>query len=141
MNTESHRAVENNPLCGYTEIIRNALTPLNASEEFKKKFGAAKKIFMIDSPHWKLAARLTINKGTVLVEGIEKSPDEIFLRNKLQCDASVELPVLDLLLLVSGYLSPMGLMIRVIKGTIKIRGFFNLMAFMRVLTVFKNANR
>ncbi len=139
MNTEL--PVENTTICGYTEIIHNALTPLNASEEFKKKFGGVKKIFLIDSPHWKLAARLTINRGTVLVEGIEKSPDEVFVRSKLQCDASVELPVLDLLLLVSGHLSPVGLMIRVIKGTVKIRGGFNLMALMRLLTVFKDANR
>jgi len=140
MNTDLHGAVGNNTIYGYAEIIRNVLMPLNVNEEFQKKYGAVKKRFMIDSPHWKLAARLTINKGTLLVEGIEKFPDELFLKSKLQCDASVEIPSLDLLLFVSGYISLIGLMIRVLKGTIKIRGFFNLITLMKLSTIYKKAN-
>ena len=72
-----------NVLQGYASIVASLLQPLNQNQRFKKTFGQKHLKILMNCPTWVYAALVTIENGTLQVEGIKKEPGERIDNRKL----------------------------------------------------------
>jgi hypothetical protein len=131
----------NNACTGYAVIFYNALMPLNDLADFKIKFGNINKSYMIDSPYWGSAARIIIAHGTLLVEGVCKTEKGIFLKERSQCNAYINMPMYLLLMFASGQAGIFSVALRWLLGRVEVKGYFYLFGLLALFEFFKNTSR
>jgi hypothetical protein len=112
----------NNNISGYATIFYNALMPLNDLADFKLIFVNINKRYMIDSPYWSCAVRIIIAHGTLLVEGVSKNIKGIFLEERLQCDAYINMPMNLMLAFVNGQAGIFNVALSWLLGRVEVKG-------------------
>jgi hypothetical protein len=129
-----------NTISGYAAIFYNALMPLNDLADFKIKFGNMNKRYMIDSPYWKNAVRIIIAHGTLLVEGVCKTEEGIFLEERSQCDAYINMPMNLLLAFSSGQTGIFTVALRWLLGSVEVKGHFYLFGLLVLFKYFHKSS-
>jgi hypothetical protein len=129
-----------NKISGYAAIFYNALMPLNDLADFKIKFGNINKRYMIDSPYWGSAVRIIIVHGTLLVEGVNKANKIIFLEERSQCDAYINMPMYLLLTFAGGQAGIISVALRWLTGSVKVKGYLYLFGLLRLFNYFHKSS-
>jgi hypothetical protein len=125
-----------NIISGYAAIFYNALMPLNDLADFKKKFGNINKRYMIDSPYWSSAAKIVIAHGTLRVDGVSKTPKKIFLEERSQCDAYINMPMNLLLAFASGQTGFFTVALHWLLGSVEVKGHIYLFGLLMLFEFF-----
>jgi hypothetical protein len=130
----------NNNISGFAAIFYNALMPLNDLADFKIRFGNTNKRYMIDSPYWISAARISIDHGTLLVEGVCKTSEGIFLEERSQCDAYINMPMNLLLAFAGGQAGIFAVALRWLLGSVEVKGHFSLFGLLILFKFFHKSS-
>ena len=115
--------------------------PLNDLADFKIKFGNINKCYMIDSPYWGCAVRISIFHGTLLVEGVSKTSKGIFLEERSQCDAYINMPMNLLLAFTGGQAGIFSVALPWLMGSVKVKGYVYLFGLLALFDFFKCYSR
>lgn len=116
---------ENTPT-GYAGIVSNILFPLNDSLRFRRYFRRKNLKLLLNSPDWVYAALVTIEKGTIRVEGIKNKPAENIHRNVLRWDGYLEMDILLYSAVLTKRISLMKVTKAWLKGEIRLKGMLSL---------------
>jgi hypothetical protein len=130
----------NNTCSGYAAIFYNALMPLNDRADFKMKFRAVDKSYMIDSPYWGCAVRITVNHGNLIMEEVSKTARSLFLEERLGCNAYIKMPMNILLAFASGQIGIFAVAVRWLMGSVEVRGHFNLFGLLVLFKFFQKSS-
>lgn len=122
-------------------MFYNALMPLNDQADFKTKFAAVERSYMIDSPYWGCAARITVTQGTLLVEGVSKTGLGLFLEEQSRCDAYINMPLYLLLTFVNGQAGIYSVAIQWLMGRVEVKGYIYLFGLLALFGYFKRTSR
>ena len=112
---------ENTP-SGYAGIVSNILFPLNDNPRFQKRFRRKNLKLLLNSPDWVYASLVTIEKGTIRVEGIKNKPAENIHRDVLRWDGYVEMDIPLYSVVLTKRKSLMQMAKAWLKGEIRLKG-------------------
>jgi hypothetical protein len=128
-----------NAISGFAAIFYNVLMPLNDLADFKMKFRAVDKSYMIDSPYWGSAVRIIIAHGALYVEGVSKTTKSKFLEERSRCDAYINMPMCLLLAFVNGQAGIFSVALRWLQGSVEVKGHFYLFSLRALFDFFKSS--
>lgn len=121
-------------------IFYSALMPLNDRADFKKKFGNNHKRYLIDSPYWGSAVGIIIAHGTLLVEGVSKTENEVFREIRSQYDAYIHMPMDLILAFVNGQAGIVNVAARWLLGSVEVKGHFYLFGLLALFKFFHGSS-
>jgi len=127
--------MEGHKLTGDGGIIDNALMPLNTQDKFRKRYAHCHKQFILDSPHWTVAAVIVVDHGTLIVRGIAKEPLDPFRRFIHDSDAYLEMGLYDLLAFAMKRLTLAGILWRWFTHRIKVKRPLRLLKLYRIYSL------
>lgn len=107
---------------GFAGVIQKQLAPLNENEKFQHIFKDEEITYLLNATDGRYAALVTVDHGTITVEGIKNKNKEDLKKKELGWDAKIECPTNLFLQLAMGKLSTWGLLKKVITRKMKIRG-------------------
>lgn len=111
-----------NTLAGYAGIVSNILFPLNENRRFQRHFRRKNLKFLLNSRGWRYAALVTIEKGTIRVEGIKNKPAENIHRDILRWDGYLEMDILLYFAVLTKRTTMMKMAKAWLKGEIRLKG-------------------
>ncbi len=81
---------ETEPLDKFVKDIKETYEPLNENKKFKEKYKDMNFKILMNPKDGEYAALVTIDKGTITVEGIRNEPKENITKEKLDWDGYIK---------------------------------------------------
>ena len=131
----SERPEKKKRLRGFPGIIHKNLDKLNTNEYFKKKHAETEAIVMLNANDAKAAAMVTINKGTVSVEGVPNDSKSGLKKKVLGWDGKIETTLQIFMDIVIGKLSLGGIVKKFFSRKIKVRGIRKLLILLNLFNI------
>ncbi|MFO8018174.1 MAG: hypothetical protein R6U96_06025 [Promethearchaeia archaeon] len=122
-------------LRGFAGVIQKQLSPLNDNEKFQHIFEDEEITYLLNATDGRYAALVTVDHGTITVEGIKNKNKKELKKKVLGWDAKMECPIELFLELAMGKLSTWGMLKKIITRKMKIRGPRKLMKLQKMFAL------
>jgi hypothetical protein len=106
----------------YAEGVFNLYTPLNSNDKFKEKFAKESFRILLNPKDGEYAALVTVDKGTVSVDGIENKDKKDLTEEKLGWDGMMKTTKALFEEIGEGKLSQSDIIKKVVARKIKMKG-------------------
>jgi hypothetical protein len=123
---------EENSLAGYAGVVGNVLSPLNQNERFKRQFRHKNFKILMNCPYWTYAALVSIEKGTIRVDGIKNKPVERIDRDVIRWNIYLETNILIYGAILAKRKTLMEVAKEWLRGELKIKGILYLPDLLRL---------
>jgi len=122
----------------YAEGVFNLYNPLNSIDKFKEKFAKESFKILLNPKDGEYAALITVDKGTVLVEGIENKDKKDLIEENLGWDGMMKTTIALFAEIGEGKLSQSDIIKKVVARKIKMKGPKFLMKLDEMATFLKS---
>ncbi|MFX0047523.1 MAG: hypothetical protein ACFE8G_05065 [Candidatus Hermodarchaeota archaeon] len=120
---------------GFAGLIANIMNPLNKNPKFKQAFKNTKRIILINATNLHYAALLTIDKGSLKVEGIRNEPKSNLKKEVTGWNGYIAMDTQIFLGLATKRLSLLKLGVKIVRSKVKMRGIFKLLMLIKLLKI------
>ena len=120
---------------GFAGLIANIMNPLNKDPKFKQAFKNTKLIILINATNLHYAALLTIDKGSLKVEGIRNEPKLNLKKEATGWNGYVAMDTQIFLGLATKRISFLKLGLKILRFEVKMRGIFKLLALLKLIKI------
>ena len=111
------------------------MNPLNKDPRFIQVFKNTKRIILINATNLHYAALLTIDNGSLKVEGIRNEPESNLKKKATGWNGYVAMDTQIFLGLATNHLSFIKLGVKILRSKVKMRGILKLLALLRLLKI------
>jgi len=111
------------------------MNPLNKDPKFKQAFKNTKLIILINATNLHYAALLTIDKGSLKVEGIRNEPKLNLKKEATGWNGYVAMDTQIFLGLATKRISFLKLGLKILRFEVKMRGIFKLLALLKLIKI------
>ncbi len=118
---------------GFAGLIANIMNPLNKDPKFKQAFKNTKRIILINATNLQYAALLTIDRGSLKVEGIRNEPKSNLTKKEAGWNGYVAMNTQIFLALATKRISLLKLVLKILRSEVKMRGIFKLLALLKLM--------
>jgi len=120
---------------GFAGLIANIMNPLNKDPKFKQAFKNIQRIILINATNLQYAALLTIDKGSLKVEGIRNEPKSNLKKEATGWNGYVAMDTQIFLGLATKRISFLKLGLKILRFEVKMRGIFKLLALLKLIKI------
>jgi len=120
---------------GFAGLIANIMNPLNKNPKFKQAFKNTQRIILINATNLQYAALLTIDKGSLKVEGIRNEPKSNLKKEATGWNGYVAMDTQIFLGLATKRISFLKLGLKILRFEVKMRGIFKLLALLKLIKI------
>jgi hypothetical protein len=125
--------IQDNRIRGFAAIINNVVTPLNNNNQFKEKFKTVQVKILLNAPNMNFAALIIIDCGEIKVKSIPNKPKEKLTKKQVGWDGLLEMNSQTFIAISMDRMSLFRVVIKWIKGEIKMRGIRKLLYLLKAL--------
>ena len=120
---------------GFAGIIEKTFEPLNSKEKFKRRFETLNVNILLNAINVNYAALIEFSNGYVKVSSIPNKPKEELSKKKIGWDAYLEMDTQTFLALAMKRLSMTGLLKKIVKKEVRIKGMRKLLILPKILSI------
>jgi hypothetical protein len=118
---------------GFAGLIANIMSPLNEDPKFKQAFKNIERKILINATNLRYAALLTIEKGSLKVEGVRNEPKSNLTKKATGWNGYVAMDTQIFLALATKRLSLIKLGVKFLKSEVKMKGIVKLLVLLKLL--------
>jgi len=123
---------------GFAGLIVNVLEPLNENPKFKEQFKRKKRKYLINASNLNYAALITLDKGTLIIEGVRNKPKSNLKKKILGWDGYISMNSQIFLALAMDKISLFNIGLKWLTRKIKIKGLIKMFTLLKMLNFLKD---
>jgi len=123
---------------GFAGLIANVIEPLNNNPKFKEQFRRKKRKYLINASNLNYAALITLDKGTLIIEGVRNKPISNLEKNLLGWDSYVSIDSQIFLALIMNKISLLNIILKWLIRRVKIKGLIKIFTLLKMLNFLKD---
>ena len=123
---------------GFAGLIVNVLEPLNENPKFKEQFKRKKRKYLINASNLNYAALITLDKGTLIIEGVRNKPKSNLKKKILGWDGYISMNSQIFLALAMDKISLFNIVLKWLTRKIKIKGLIKMFTLLKMLNFLKD---
>ncbi len=123
---------------GFAGLIVNVLEPLNENPKFKEQFKRKKRKYLINASNLNYAALITLDKGTLIIEGVRNKPKSNLKKKILGWDGYISMNSQIFLALAMDKISLLNIGLKWLTRKIKIKGLIKMFTLLKMLNFLKD---
>ncbi|MHA1147255.1 MAG: hypothetical protein ACTSR8_03325 [Promethearchaeota archaeon] len=122
---------------GFAGLISNLMLPLNEKSQFKEKFKATNKKFLINATNLNHAALVIIKNGSIIVHSIPNKPKSNLKKKITNWDGFISMDSQIFISLAMNKISLLGLALKILTGKVKMKGILKLFKLLKIFDILK----
>ncbi len=123
---------------GFAGLIVNVLEPLNENPKFKEQFKRKKRKYLINASNLNYAALITLDKGTLIIEGVRNKPKSNLKKKILGWDGYISMNSQIFLALAMDKISLLNIGLKWLTRKVKIKGLIKMFTLLKMLNFLKD---
>jgi len=123
---------------GFAGLIVNVLEPLNENPKFKEQFKSKKRKYLINASNLNYAALITLDKGTLIIEGVRNKPKSNLKKKILGWDGYISMNSQIFLALAMDKISLLNIGLKWLTRKVKIKGLIKMFTLLKMLNFLKD---
>ena len=120
---------------GFSGLIAKIMETLNENLKFKENFKNTQMKFLLDASNLNYAALVTIDNGTVTVEGVSNKPRSNLDKKKLGWDGFVSVDSQIFLALAMDRISMLKVALLWLRRKVKMKGILKLLKLLKIFAL------
>lgn len=123
---------------GFAGLIVNVLEPLNENPKFKEQFKRKKRKYLINASNLNYAALITLDNGTLIIEGVRNKPKSNLKKKILGWDGYISMNSQIFLALAMDKISLLNIGLKWLTRKVKIKGLIKMFTLLKILNFLKD---
>lgn len=123
---------------GFAGLIVNVLEPLNENLKFKEQFKRKKRKYLINASNLNYAALITLDNGTLIIEGVRNKPKSNLKKKILGWDGYISMNSQIFLALAMDKISLLNIGLKWLTRKVKIKGLIKMFTLLKILNFLKD---